>query len=131
CTSNDLASSDTNGWARVTVDPNRYGYDPVHESHTGKWAVRIHNKTPRAPNVYGMMENSAGVTLKEKTQYTLSLWAKCESTGDMTLTVNGAWTERLSVLPTAGQWKRFSKTFTPAPGDLGFTPRILVETPTE
>src|SRR6266496_1547952 len=54
----DLSISVPSAWGWVTVGPNVSGYEPVHESHSGKWAVRIHNNTPRAPNVYGMMENS-------------------------------------------------------------------------
>src|SRR6185437_13504618 len=82
---------------------------------------------PAKPNVYGMFENTNGVALTAGKTYTLSVWAKCDEPGTLSLPVNPSWSDRLVIESTGGQWRRFAKTFTPAAGETGYGPRVLSE----
>ena len=123
----DLNNSIPNGWGIVGVNGCDATYEPSHDAHSGEWAAKLINRTPTKSNVYGMFENSNGVTLTAGKTYTLSVWAKCDDAGKVTLPVNPSWGDRLTIEKTGGQWKRFAKTFTPAAGETGFGPRVLIE----
>src|SRR4051812_49199257 len=90
----DLETSVPLGWGLTAVNGAAATYEPVRESHSGRWAARIANRTPLTPNVYGLLENSDVRTLKAGQAYTLSVWAKCEGDpGGASLPVNAGWSD--------------------------------------
>jgi hypothetical protein len=125
----DLDISVPNGWGWSGINGNVSELNPTHDAHSGRWGIKIFNKTAFAPNVYGLGENSIAFKVKPKTVHTLSVWAKCQDAGGLSFPVNGGWSDRLAIESTGGTWKRFEKTFT-TEGD-GWTPRILIEKPTD
>jgi hypothetical protein len=116
-----------NGWGMLSNNGAQAAAELVKDAHTGQWAIRISNRTPHQPNVYGMFQSSAIVSLKPGQVYTLSIWAKGNKPGFTSMTLNASWSDRLEIAGTAGQWKRFSKTFTPTSADVAFQPRLLTE----
>lgn len=115
------------GWGLTAVNGAAASSVPVHDAHTGQWAIKIANRTPQQPNVYGMLESQDVIALKAGQPYTLSLWSRSQDPGGASMTLNAAWTARLPIAGTGGQWKRFSQTFTPSPADVAFKPRVLAE----
>jgi hypothetical protein len=115
------------GWGLTSVNGAGASSVPVHDAHTGQWAIKIANRTPQQPNVYGMLESQDVIALKAGQPYTLSLWSKSQNPGGASMTLNAAWTLRLPIAGTGGQWKRFGQTFTPSPADVAFKPRVLIE----
>lgn len=123
----DLSIRVPSGWGMTAVNGGAAGSEVVRDAHTGDWAVRLVNHTPRQPNVYGMFEGHDVIPLHPGQPYTLSIWTKSEKPGTASMPVNAAWTDRMPLDPTGGQWRRFSKTFVPAPGDTTFKSRVLIE----
>lgn len=115
------------GWGLTAVNGAVASALPVHDAHTDQWAMKMTDRTPQQPNVYGMLESQDVIALKAGEPYTLSLWSKSQNPGGASMTLNAAWTARLPIAGTGGQWKRFSQTFTPGPADLAFKPRVLIE----
>lgn len=115
------------GWGLTAVNGAAASSVPIHDAHTGQWAIKIANRTPQQPNVYGMFESQDVIALKAERPYTLSVWSKSQDAGIASMTLNAAWTARLPITGTGGQWKRFSQTFTPSPADVAFKPRVLCE----
>src|SRR4051794_7596549 len=54
----DLKTSVPVGWGFLPVNGADARYEPVNDAHSGAYAAKLVNKTPTAPNVYGMIENS-------------------------------------------------------------------------
>ena len=93
----DLNISVPNGWGIVGVNGCDVKSQPVRDAHSGDWAIKIINNTSAKPNVYGMFENSNGVTLTAGKTYTLSIWAKGDEPGTVSLPVNPSWSDRLII----------------------------------
>src|SRR5439155_20113368 len=126
----DLSVSVPTGWGLTAVNGSAATYEPIRDAHAGAWAARILNQTRQKPNIYGLFENSSVITLKAGDAYTLSLWARSDDPGIVTIPINAAWTERLALPATKGKWQRFSRTFTPAQADCSFKLRVLSESVT-
>jgi hypothetical protein len=123
----DLEIRSPSGWGMRAINGADASAQVVKDAHTGEWAVRIVNHTPRHPNIYGMLECEAVIGLQAGQPYTLSIWSKSEKPGTASMPLNASWTERMNIDSTGGAWRRFSKTFVPAPADVAFKPRVLVE----
>ena len=123
----DLHISVPNGWGFIPVNGCDASFEPVTDAHTGQWAAKLVDRTPQKPNVYGMFENSNGVKLTAGKTYTISVWAKTTQPGGASLTLDASWSNRLDITDTGGQWKRFTKTFTPAAADVNYGPRVLIQ----
>jgi hypothetical protein len=115
------------GWGMLGVNGAEATAELVKDAHAGQWAIRIVNRTPQHPNVYGMFEYQDVISLKAGQAYTMSVWAKSENPGSTSMTLNASWADRLVIGGTGGQWKRFSKTFTPTSADTAFMARVIAE----
>jgi hypothetical protein len=118
-----------NHWGWVAVNGCESGFEPVRDPHSGQWAIRITNKTPAAPNVYGKGEQDIPTRTAAGKQYTISAWVKNPGPGTASIALNNSWSERLALPVTGGQWKRVSKTYSPAKSDVGMSPILLSTEP--
>ncbi len=99
-------------------------------AHHGRQSLRFTNTTAFGAHVYGMLWLAHPIKLVEGKPYTMSAWVKSDSPGQTRLIGGNDWQIRVTARPTGGQWRRISRTFTPAAKDCDFTLRIGVEAPT-
>lgn len=96
-------------WSRGRADCDLTIVSP---GHSGPHAVRLRNRTPLEPHVYGQL-TVGNVTVKPHTRYTLSFWARTpHPPGHAWVGGGPGWSWRLSVPDTGGRWLRVSGSFT-------------------
>ncbi len=97
----------TSNGCQCTAEAN----ESVHKS--GNFSLRIINRSPRSPNVYGT--TAQRIPIMRTRSYRVTLWAKAShlaSNGAVFFTVDGAWKIQPIVLPAGSySWKKFTGTF--------------------
>lgn len=106
-------------------------YKIVHDAHTGKNAINIHNRTPKAPNVFGQLVLEDRVRLIPGQTYTLSAFVKAEDPGKAWIGGGGrSWRVRLQLGKTHRKWRRFETSFTATEKEEYFRLMITTGSPT-
>ena len=82
-------------------------------AHRGRQSLWLTNGTAFGAHVYATLWAAQPVRLLEGQPYTMSLWVKSEAPGLLNLIGGGDWQFRVQARPTAGEWQRLWKTFTP------------------
>ncbi|MBN1341633.1 MAG: beta-galactosidase [Phycisphaerae bacterium] len=102
----------------------------VGDARSGKHAVRIANKTPYGPHVYGQLTLKERISLKPGDAYALSFYAKSDDPGQAWVGGGEGWHMRTPIRKTGGVWKRFSQSFVARDGDARFSLMINTDSPT-
>ena len=106
-------------------------YRIIHDAHSGKNAIKIRNRTPKAPDVFGQLVLEDPVRLVPGQAYTLSAYVKTEDPGKSWIGGGGSsWWVRLQLEKTHRKWHRFEKSFTATEKDEFFRLMIITSSPT-
>ena len=97
-------------------------------SHGGTRSIRLTNRTPQAPHVYGYLETAA--ELSPEGTYTLSCWYRSDDPGVTWIGGGRDWRLRKQFQPTGDQWRRAEITFRAEDSERSFRVMILSESPT-
>ena len=114
-------------WDRRNTDAT---FTIAPDAHSGASAIRITNSTATAPHVYGHVVLQGGLRLEPGEAYTLSFFANSETPGPAWVGGGDGWWMRLPIGETAGEWKRFIRTFTARDGDVSFPLMVNTDGPT-
>jgi len=98
----------------------------VTTAHSGRYALRLDNRSPLAPHVYRTLSQVVSGT-RAGTEYCLSWWARTRNAGPVALTiaVNDAWSVKFGLAQGTTGWTLYAATFT-AEKD-GFDLRLISE----
>jgi len=100
-------------------------------AHSGRYSVRLTNRTPLQPHVYGTFHLTQPVKLQAGKPYTLSAWVKSDDPGTAWMGGGSNWQFRCYFKPTGGKWQQFTLTFVPSEADTDFVVRFNTDSETE
>ncbi len=100
-------------------------------THSGRYSVRLTNRTPLQPHVFGTLHLTQPVKLQAGKPYTLSAWVKSDNPGAAWIGGGSKWQFRCYFKPTGGKWQQFVLTFVPEEADTDFIVRINTDSVTE
>ena len=97
-------------------------------ARSGKVSLCLKNPTPQAPNVFGSLTQTVGVSPDQR--YALSCYVKTDGGGIAWIGGGRRWRHRFALPAKTAGWQRVVGSFTTEPGETQFTLRINTDSAT-
>lgn len=100
-------------------------------ARSGRYSIRLTNRTPLQPHVFGTLQLTKPVKLQAGKPYTISAWVKSDDPSVAWIGGGSKWQFRCYFKPTGGEWKQFALTFMPEEADTDFVLQINTDSVTD